>query len=161
MALYCADGKTPKGNRTAPSAVKAYMVDIYVFVRNVNGIEKGIYKYNVISNMLDEYKKGDFTDAFKEAALRFNKKIIQNCGAIAVLVCDKKNLFSQKYNVRLPESCAYIEAGHISQNFLLAATKMNLAAVPATGFDNEKMLSALGLNKSDYIAMYFNSLSNP
>jgi hypothetical protein len=44
--MWAAQGITSSsGQRTAPSAMRAYAIDVYVVVNNVEGLDKGIYLY--------------------------------------------------------------------------------------------------------------------
>jgi SagB-type dehydrogenase family enzyme len=49
---------------------------------------------------------------------------------------------------------ALLEAGHVGQNFLLAATARDLAAVPVGGFFDRRVDELLGVDGVDESAVY-------
>jgi SagB-type dehydrogenase family enzyme len=56
---------------------------------------------------------------------------------------------------------ALLEAGHIAQNLLLAATAEGVAALPVGGFVEDKLNALLGLNGRDEFAVYLILLGCP
>ena len=154
--LYAADARTPNGNRTAPSARAVYPIDIYVFVRNVTGLEKGIYYYNPRYHYLQTIKKGDFS-AQLSAACRNQTSISQAAAVLSMfyVISRMKPRFGEQ-----GVHYAALEAGHISQNFLLAAAKLNLGAVPVGGFENEKVLKILEFSPQKKVTLYLNPVGN-
>ena len=55
--------------RTAPSAGALYPIETYISANNVEGLENGIYHYNIRNHLLEEIKTGNFGDALAHAAL--------------------------------------------------------------------------------------------
>lgn len=150
--LYAANALMPNGSRTAPSARAVYPIDIYVFIQNVTGFEKGIYFYNPRYHYLQKVKTGDFISVLAAAC---NHQPAVSKAAVVISLIYVASRFKQRYGERGVHFAA-LEAGHISQNFLLAATKLNLGALPVGGFDNGKILSILGLSIQKKATLYLN-----
>ena len=55
--------------RSAPSAGALYPVETYLSIQRVEGIEPGIYHYDVRNHELDQLRAGDFREAVAKAAL--------------------------------------------------------------------------------------------
>jgi SagB-type dehydrogenase family enzyme len=154
--LYAANALMPNGSRTAPSARAVYPIDIYVFIQNVTGFEKGIYFYNPRYHYLQKVKTGDFVSVLAAAC---NHQPAVSKAAVVISLIYVASRFRQRYGERGVHFAA-LEAGHISQNFLLAAAKLNLGALPVGGFDNGKILSILGLSSQKKAALYLNLAGN-
>lgn len=110
--------------RTVPSAGALFPIETYLVVNNVNGIEQGIYHYNIKEHQLEEIKTGDHSLDIAEAALG------QLFAAEANVVFLWTAIFFRskwKYNQRAYRYI-YLDAGHIAQNLALAATAAGLGS---------------------------------
>jgi SagB-type dehydrogenase family enzyme len=154
--LYSADARTPKGNRTAPSAGALYPIDIFVYVNNVKGLKKGIYFYNPRYHYVHPVKTGDFTRNLTLSALK--QRSIGNAGVTIIMIYEFSRM-KPKYGDKAIYF-AHIEAGHISQNILLAAAKLEIGAVPIGAFNNEKVLEIFGFNPTEKVVLYINTIGN-
>jgi hypothetical protein len=55
--------------RTTPSAGALYPIETYLFARNLEKIDTGLYHYNIKSHLLEELKIGDFSYYLAKACL--------------------------------------------------------------------------------------------
>jgi len=152
--MYSAGGITSRGNRTAPSAGALYPLMIYIYAKNVESLKKGLYFYNPYKNSLVTTKEGDFTETLTGACL--NQQSVRNASLSIIIVYDKQRMEHKYRNRSLKYAC--LEAGHISQNILLAVTKLNLGAVPIGAFRDAEILSLLSLDTSKCEVLYVNSI---
>ena len=68
--LWAAQGITSAGGgRTAPSAGALYPLELYLVVGDVEGIDKGVYKYIPEEHELEKVKDGDTRTELADAAL--------------------------------------------------------------------------------------------
>jgi hypothetical protein len=68
--LWAAQGITaPWGGRTAPSAGALYPLELYLVVGDVEGIDKGVYRYRPGEHELEKVKADDIRDELADAAL--------------------------------------------------------------------------------------------
>lgn len=122
----------------------------YVYVRNVEGLQPGIYHYSALDNSLglvtpnlgvsttDLFAHQDWTEG----------------AAFAILLVANFERSSWKY----PHPNAYrvvlMEAGHIAQNMLLAATDLGLCAAPTGAVSDTAARHLLGLNRVRQALVY-------
>ncbi|MHA1733742.1 MAG: SagB/ThcOx family dehydrogenase, partial [Promethearchaeota archaeon] len=71
--LWAAQGVTARAQgfafRAAPSAGGLYPVETYACVRDVSGVEEGVYHYDVLAHALELVETGDHAMALARAAL--------------------------------------------------------------------------------------------
>jgi SagB-type dehydrogenase family enzyme len=156
--LWSAQGITARqrnfGFRAAPSAGALYPMETYLVVNRVQGLEPGIYHYEIESHSLARLKKGDFRDAVTRAALD------QETMGAADIVFIWSAIFAKskwKYRERAYRYI-YIEAGHIAQNLALAATALGLGSCPVGAFIDDEMNNMLGLDGINESVIYTNAL---
>ncbi|MGC8862342.1 MAG: SagB/ThcOx family dehydrogenase [Armatimonadota bacterium] len=120
--------------RTAPSAGALYPVETYLVVNQVDGLNPGVYHYNVRDHALETIRRGDFTNQIVRAALGQ-----QMCGDAAVVFVWGA-VFQRcrwKYGQRAYRY-VYLDAGHIAQNLALAAVSLGLGSCQVGAlFDDE------------------------
>ncbi|RTL85736.1 MAG: SagB/ThcOx family dehydrogenase [Hyphomicrobiales bacterium] len=131
--LWAAYGvNRPDGHRTAPSALDAQEIDVYV------ALPSGAYLYNATAHQLELIASSDlrsitgYQDFVDEAALDL------------VFVADYSRM--KLVPVALRESYASVAAGAISQNVYLFAAGNGLSTVIRAWIDREAIANALGLS---------------
>lgn len=146
------DGK----RRVVPSAGATYPVEVYVVVKNVVGLEPGIYKYNEYNHTLELVKQGDYSRELARACL--DQSWVRNAVLNIVLVAryEKTTGWYGERGFRY----IYMEAGHIGQNIYLAAAEMGLGTVAVGAFNDDEVLGLLGLGE-EYIALYVFPIGKP
>lgn len=128
--------------RTVPSAGGLFPLEIYVLLRNVDGVADGIYHYNVRQHALELFREGSWF-AELDKALIF-APMITNANLIFFLTA-VFNRTQKKYG---PRGYRYIllEAGHIAQNICLAATEQKLGSLCMGGYYDGKLNRFLGFD---------------
>jgi SagB-type dehydrogenase family enzyme len=129
--LWAATGiTTDAGYRTAPSAGALYPIETYVAVKQVAGIEPGLYHLDVRGQALEQVRTGSVATDLMLAAL--GQDFLQQAAAVVVLT----GLFQRtrwKYHARHYRYVCW-EGGHLAQNVYLAAEAAGLAACMVGGF---------------------------
>lgn len=133
--------------RSAPSAGALYPLDVYALVQNVEGLDGGLYHFdpsqNGIARIFTAEQTARVSSAFSQEAL------VTNAGVLFIIAATfSRNRF--KYGLR-SYRFMLLEAGHIAQNILLAATALGLSSVPIGGFydcELEEILGFDGVNES-------------
>jgi SagB-type dehydrogenase family enzyme len=129
--LWAAQGITaPWGGRTAPSAGALYPLELYVVVGDVDGLDKGVYKYKPEGHELEKVADGDKRRELSNAAL--NQECIRNA-AIDIVFTAVYERTTWKYKER-GIRYVQIEAGHAAQNVYLQAVSLDLGTVVIGAF---------------------------
>ncbi len=134
--LWAAQGITsPWGGRTAPSAGALYPLELYLVVGDVEGIDKGVYRYIPEEHELEKVKDGDIRAELAEAAVG------QECvkyAAIDIVFTAVYERTTVKYGER-GIRYVHMEAGHAAQNVYLQAVSLDLGTVVIGAFINDKV----------------------
>jgi len=133
--LWAAQG-TDDGHRTAPSAGALYPLT----VRVVDA--RGIWRYVPVGHALVHEAPRDRRAALADAA--FRQQVVRTAPVTLVITADVA-ITAGKYGRRAAERFVMLEAGHVAQNVLLAATALDLAAVPIGAFDEADLRATLAL----------------
>jgi SagB-type dehydrogenase family enzyme len=138
--LWAAYGvNRPEGGRTAPSALNAQELDLYV------ALPSGAYFYDAPTNSLQLVVSSDlrritgYQDFVDEAPLDI------------IFVADYSR--TKLVPVWLRESYAAVAAGAISQNLYLFAASNGLATVIRAWIDREAIANALGLSHDQQVLL--------
>jgi SagB-type dehydrogenase family enzyme len=142
--------------RAAPSGGALYPIEIYLFARNVEKLPKGIYHFNSGERSLEqitakdpfpELIKATYADELRNAAL-----------VMAITGVSLKNRV--KYGERGYRFMLF-EAGHIVQNFLLAANAMRLNAFAVGGFVDDELDAMLRVDGFEETSLYLAAAGRP
>jgi SagB-type dehydrogenase family enzyme len=148
VLLFAASGVTrhspgfgQPGLRAAPSAGALYPLDAYVIARRVETLPARLFHYDPDRHALTG-SDGDggvraVTDALIDPAPG-------DASAVLIFVaCFPRSRI--KYGLRAYRF-VLLEAGHVAQNVLLAASALGLAALPIGGFYDRRIEDALSLD---------------
>jgi SagB-type dehydrogenase family enzyme len=136
--LWAAQGVTRRAHdivfRTAPSAGALYPIETYVGAQRVEGLEPGIYHYNVPDHALEQLRLGDLRMQTARAAL--DQRMVLHADVVffwtAVFERSKWKYKQRAYRY------IYLDAGHIAQNVALAAEALGLGSCQiAALYDDE------------------------
>ncbi len=133
--------------RAVPSGGALYPLELYVASLRLDGLDAGLYHFDPLVHSLEILRTGVASD--EVASLSTYPEIVAPCAALIVVV----GVFGRtrfKYGLR-GYRFALLEAGHVGQNVVLAATALGLAAVPLGGFYDrplDEFLELDGVNES-------------
>jgi SagB-type dehydrogenase family enzyme len=133
--------------RAYPSSGALYAVEIYPVVFRVEGLEPAVYHYRASDNVLEVVRPAIDPSIVVGAALPVERNMV--AGA-AVLVC-LTGCFARHERKYGPGGYRMLvaEAGHISQNLILAATALGLSARPFGGVFDDLLNRDLGLDADE------------
>ncbi len=140
--------------RAAPSAGALYPVETYLSVQKVEGIEPGIYHYNVRRHELELLRRGELRFQVAQAALD------QDFLAEAAVVFAWTAIFSRskwKYRERAYRY-VYLDAGHIAQNVALAAVGLGLGSCQVAALYDEEVNALLGVDGEEESIIYMTAV---
>jgi SagB-type dehydrogenase family enzyme len=133
--------------RAYPSSGALYAVEIYPIVFRVEGLEPAVFHYRPVDNVLEVVRPAIDPGLVVGAALPVEREMV--AGA-AVLFClaGRFPRHERKYGEG-GYRMLVAEAGHISQNLVLAATALGLSARPFGGVFDDLLNHDLGLRGAE------------
>ena len=135
--------------RAAPSGGALYPVETYVLVRRVDGLASGVYHFAPAHGALDVVAAGNPFPALVRATYETQLR--------RALVAFVLTGISMKTRLKYGERgyrFMLLEAGHIAQNALLAATAMRLRSFTVGGFVDDELDALLRLDGVDETSLY-------
>lgn len=152
--LWAAQGVTSERHgyqfRTAPSAGALYPCETYVFIHQVEGVQRGLYHYPVRRHELELIKAGDFRTSLAQACL--GQGMAGECAAAFAWTGVMPRCRS-KYAQRAYRY-AYLDAGHIAQNLFLAAEALDLGCCNIGALYDDQVNALLGVDGRDETILY-------
>lgn len=112
-------------HKASPSAGARHPIEAYVVINNVKGISPGLYHYSVKDHSLELLKAGDFRDECVKFAA--GQEWTRNASAFFIMTA-KVSRTAWKYRTARVYRAFLLDAGHLSQSFLLASTALGLGA---------------------------------
>lgn len=154
--------ESPEGMRTlplraVPSGGALYPLEAFAAVLRVDGIDPGLYHFDPLRPGLEVVRAGLAVEEL--AALSTYPEIVSGCAALLIVAA----IFGRtrfKYGLR-GYRFALLEAGHLGQNVVLAATALDLAAVPLGGFYDRPTDAFLGLDGVNESTVYTIAVGRP
>jgi SagB-type dehydrogenase family enzyme len=143
--------------RTAPSAGALYPIETYLIVNKVEGLEKGLYHYNIAAHSLEELKTGEYGIEITHAALD------QDMCAEAAVVFVWSAIFIRskwKYGQRAYR-LVYLDAGHIVENLALSATGIGLGSCQIGAFFDDEVNQIIGVDGVEESVLYLSTVGYP
>ncbi|MDR1645079.1 MAG: SagB/ThcOx family dehydrogenase [Tannerellaceae bacterium] len=137
--LWAANGiNRPDGKRTAPSAVNAQDVDVYVL------FQEGAYLYDAKAHALTPVAAGDY-----RGDVAGRQESVKAAPVILVLVSDLERL--SKTPDEGTQRTAAVDVGIVSQNINLVCAGLGLATVPRGSMDQDALRKALKLKPTQLL----------
>jgi SagB-type dehydrogenase family enzyme len=136
--------------RAVPSGGGLFPLELFAFAWRVHELDPGLYHFDPLRRALEVVRVGDLGDDV--AAAMIYPDPATSCGVLVVVTA----VFWRtrfKYGLR-GYRFALLEAGHVMQNALLAATAFGLAAVPLAGFFDARLDEVLALDGVEESALY-------
>ncbi len=124
---------TPSGGARNP-------YEAYVFVRAVEGLEPGLYHYSAAEHSLGRLPAPEVPSAGEI----IGGQDWADTMACTIVLCAHFHRTMWKYDDPNAYRVVMIEAGHIGQNIMLAATRNGLTACPSAALDHALVRRAIG-----------------
>jgi SagB-type dehydrogenase family enzyme len=136
--------------RSVPSAGGLFPLEVYLFAQRVQGLEDGLYHYDVRGHALELVRAGN---RFAELeTVLYPYPFVREANLIFALAAVFKRT-QKKYG---PRGYRYIllEAGHSAQNICLAAAEQGLSSLCMGGFVDSRLNRILDLPPADEGVVY-------
>lgn len=134
------------GFRTAPSAGALYPFEIYVLVGNVDGIEKGVYKYISEEHKIIRTITADLREELSTAALG---QLQVKTAPMVIFYSAVFDRMTIKYGDRGRERYVCMDLGHSAQNIYLQAEALNLGTCAIGSFSDDEVVRILQLPENE------------
>jgi len=144
QVLWAAQGLTGGGRfRAAPSAGATYPLEVFVIIGkgSVEGVDEGVYHYNVKEHSLEPHKGGDLREELSIAAL--DQEFIAQA-PVDIVICAVYERTWRRYG-RRAERYVPMEVGHVGENIHLQAVALGLATVMVGAFEDEQVRKLMDL----------------
>jgi SagB-type dehydrogenase family enzyme len=144
-------------NSGAPSAGALYAAELYVAVRDVEGLDAGIYHYEVPVNQLALLRGGDVSVRLADVCC--GQEYPLNA-AVTVLISGVVGRSTRKYGER-GYRYVLLDVGHLGQNLYLSCAALGLSITTTCGFFDDDAADMLGVDGSDEPVLYFGFIGRP
>jgi putative peptide maturation dehydrogenase len=132
--------------KTSPSGGSLHPIEAYVLVRNVEGVDPGLYHYRTEDHALEPLESLTASEA-EEVAAGFvcGQSYFATAGALFILVARFQRIYwkyrkhQRAYNVLL------LDAGHLSQTLYLVCEELGLGAFITGAINGANIEERLGL----------------
>ena len=143
--------------RTVPSAGALYPIETYLLVNRVEGLEPGLYHFDVETYQLDILKLGDFSKEVTAGAL--DQQIAERASVVfiwsAIFQRSKWKYLQRAYRY------IFLDAAHIAQNLALAAQGLGLGSCQIGALYDDFLNELLDLNITEESVIYLSSVGKP
>jgi SagB-type dehydrogenase family enzyme len=148
--IWCAGGVTGRGEiehlrggrtqvnfRTTPSGGALYPIELFPAVLNVDGLPRGLYRYDPVGHRLLAVADAATVDRLLAAfCLRDERVSLNRAGAILLMIARPWRAM-RKYGPRGLRH-VFMEAGHMAQNVHLACVSLGLGSLDCSSvYDDE------------------------
>jgi SagB-type dehydrogenase family enzyme len=142
----------PATMRPVPSAGARHALETFVLLNNVKSMEKGVYRYAALENVLLEvtHDSGKIEGIAK--ACRSSQPICEASAAMFIWVAVAERM-TWRYSER-GYRFLHLDAGHVCQNLYLAAGAINCGACAIGGYNDLQINEILDLDGDDLFVIY-------
>jgi len=147
--LWSAQGLNQKGSRVVPSAGALYPIEVYVVVKNVEGLASGVYHYLPESHSIEIYLQKEISQKLADIALG-QEHVLE--APVNIIISGVFSRTTNKYGQRGIQY-VYQESGHAAQNVYLQAESLGLGTVVVGAF-NQSGIDQLFNFKEDQKVLY-------
>jgi SagB-type dehydrogenase family enzyme len=140
--LWAANGvnRPEIGKRTAPSAMNAQDIDVYVFMKS------GVYLYDAKKHLLELVIDNDY-----RSSIAGMQEAVAKAPVVCLLVSDISRFTAGEDSLRL--FWAATDAGIVSQNISIFCASVGLATRPRASMDQQKLRQILNLKDSQHLML--------
>ena len=143
--------------RTAPSAGALYPTETYLLINRVDGVEPGLYHYDVETHQLDVLKLGNYSKEVRVGAL--DQQIAERAPVVfiwsAIFQRSKWKYLQRAYRY------IFLDAAHIAQNLALAAEGLGLGSCQIGALYDDYMNELMGFDINEESVIYMSSVGKP
>lgn len=149
-------GDDEVSHRVGPSGGGLYPLDLFVLAADVPGLPSGCWYYDAVGHRLHPAGNAEPAEFHRRASL------VPGAAAPPVTVALTATFARSraKYGLR-GYRFVLLEAGHVAQNMLLAATALGLASLPWGGYCDAEVDQLLQLDGVERSCVYLVSVAAP
>ncbi len=138
--------------RTVPSAGCRHAFETYLYVLNVEGLDRGIYRYLPLEHqlVLEQEEENNLTDDLVEAALG---QPFPGKAAVTFIWTVIPYRMEWRYDIAAHKVIA-IDAGHVCQNLYLACEAINAGTCAVGAYNQTLMDRLLKVDGNDEFTIY-------
>jgi len=145
-------------HKTSPSAGARHPIEAYAVVNKVTGLRSGIYHYSIKDHALELLKLGDFRTACVDFSA--GQSWTQHASVLFIMTAVVART-AWKYRSARVYRAFLLDAGHLSQSFLLVSTAFGLGAF-CIGIISEPIIEKeLGIDGVNEIALFAVGVGHP
>jgi SagB-type dehydrogenase family enzyme len=154
--LWCTQGiKTVSGAaatfRTVPSAGARHAFETYVMINDVDGLERGLYRYLALYHQIQPVNLDPAIGILIEKGC-MDQQFVLRAGAVFLWTAVPYRM-TWRYGERGYRDL-HLDAGHVCQNLYLAAEAVGCGVCAIAAFDDDVMAKILGINDTDQFLIY-------
>lgn len=139
------------GGRAHPSGGARYPLELYVIVYQGKDVPNGAYHYRPDTHTLESLWGLDEKVAMSHVVFSDTQDVSHGSALLVISAVWARS--SSKYK-RLAFELALLEAGHMAQNILLAATDSDMAVRPVLAFNREELARFFDMRPSQEDPLY-------
>ncbi len=151
------DSRGGQDFRTTPSAGALYPIETYIIANSVQGIDAGLYHYDIKGHALELLWSGELGKGIAHAALE------QDMCAHAPIVLIWTAIFERsrwKYGQRAYRY-VYLDAGHVAANLALSAVAMGMGSCQIAATFDDEVNELLGIDGVEESVLYLSVVGHP
>ncbi|MDB5223382.1 MAG: SagB-type dehydrogenase protein [Chitinophagaceae bacterium] len=143
--------------KTSPSGGARHPIEVYPVVRNVTGIPKAIYHFEVETNSLRYINKYPGEEVLNN--LFSGQEWVKKAAAAFIFTAILPRSM-WKYDHSRAYRVVLLDAGHIGQTFHLSATALNLGVFTTAAIQDKKIEKYINIDGISEIVMYAGAIGN-
>jgi SagB-type dehydrogenase family enzyme len=141
--------------RTVPSAGARHAFETYLVINNVEGLEKGLYRYLALSHQLVLVKSSE-SIALDVSQAALKQKMIEEASITFIWVADAYRM-TYRYGMR-GYRYMFLDAGHVCQNLYLIAQQLHCGTCAIAAYDDDAMNQLLDFDGVNTFVIYMATL---
>lgn len=145
-------------HKASPSAGARHPIEAYAVVNNVNGLERGIYHYSVKNHALELLRSGDFREKCVDFAA--GQSWTKDASVLFLMTAVVART-AWKYRIPRVYRAFLLDAGHLSQSFLLVSTALGLGAFCIGIIGDVAIERELSLDGVNEVALFVVGVGSP
>lgn len=144
--------------KTSPAGGSRHDTEAYVFAFRIDGIDPGIYHYNVMEHSLEHL--GDLPSREDLLAI-FAAQPHCVDAALSIVTTTFLSRIAHKYRHPRAYRIWMYNIGHVGQTFALTATALGLGPFQTAAFEDMRVAEVLGIDPSEEVPSYFLGAGHP
>ncbi|ERJ12055.1 SagB/ThcOx family dehydrogenase [Haloplasma contractile] len=148
-------GKVDVTFRTVPSAGARHPFETFLLINNVEGLNKGLYRYIATEHTLIEVNMDHhIADQITDACLS-QRFIIESAVTFIWMADIDRTVW--RYGER-SYRYAHLDAGHVCQNLYLSAEMLDAGVCAIAAYDDDALNKLLGFNGENQFVIYIGTV---